>query len=150
MSLSAHARIHEHLAAVNRTLQQVTACSDEVSCAPGWSRIEEAWRADYLANERERLREFHRRYAQFMPDSTLAAEWRKLAPDGGIFTCFPCAEGTCCGCLQRRRRFPWPPFSALGGCLWRVHSCHAAKFLHSGSRWSGSARCAASPPRGTS
>ena len=74
MSLSAHARTHEHLAAVNRTLQQVTACSQTITCSPGWSRIEDAWRADYLANERERLREFHRRYAQFMPDSTLAVE----------------------------------------------------------------------------
>ena len=44
-------------------------------------------------------------------------ECRKLAPGGDLITCFPCAEGVCCGYLRRRRRSPWPPFSALGAVL---------------------------------
>ena len=74
MSPSIRDRTQVHLASVNSTLQHLSACSGETYCAPGWSRIEEAWRADYLANERERIREFHRRHAQFMPDSTLEVE----------------------------------------------------------------------------
>ena len=36
---------------------------------------------------------------------------QELAPDGDLVTCFPCAEGACCGCLRRRRHSLWPPFS---------------------------------------
>ena len=71
-------------------------------------------------------------------------EWRKLAPGGDLISCFPCAECVCCGCLRRRRRSPWPPFSArrgrssarlawaFGGAAFGSITCHYAKFLHAG------------------
>ena len=71
---------------------QVTACSDEIACSPGWSRIEEAWRASYLAtspiprllaNVEIVLRGSACGKSPFKPDSTLPAECRKLAPDFG-------------------------------------------------------------------
>jgi len=68
---SIHERTQEHMAAVNRTLRHITACTGETSCAAGWRRIEDAWRADYLANEKERIQQFYQRYAHFMPGSAL-------------------------------------------------------------------------------
>ena len=41
-------------------------------------------------------------------------ECRRLAPEGDIITRLPYAKCTCWGGLRRRRRSPWPPFSALG------------------------------------
>ena len=61
---------------------------------------------------------------------------QELAPDGDLVTCFPCAEGACCGCLRRRRHSLWPPFSASGAGL-RSTTCHSAKSLHSGSATAG-------------
>ena len=46
----------------------------------------------------------------------------KLAPAGDLITCFPCAEGACCGSLRRRRRSSWPPFSALGAAFGPITS----------------------------
>ena len=62
-------------------------------------------------------------------------ECSKLAPGGDLITCFPCVKGACCGCVRRRRRSPWPPFSAFSAVLRSYHvppPCHVPALRYAG------------------